>query len=64
VNIGIHIELASLLRLSLYTWNTAVKNRKICPVWTLLQAAEITEMFGAGGSRICSVHMVQASTCK
>jgi len=28
VNIGIHIELASLLRLSLYTRNTAVKNRE------------------------------------
>jgi hypothetical protein len=37
--------------------------KKLCTAWTLLQEAEIIEMFITEGTRICSCCRVQASTC-
>jgi hypothetical protein len=61
-----HIELASHLRLSVPMLNTTVKNHeerenRLCPARTFLKAAEITETFATGETRICICCMVQAS---
>jgi hypothetical protein len=59
------VELASCLRLSVSTLNTIVKNHgkidKVHPVWTLLQAVEITEMFATRETGICTSCIVEAS---
>jgi hypothetical protein len=38
------------------------KLKEVSSVWTILQAAEITEMFAAGETGICSCCMVQSTT--
>jgi hypothetical protein len=63
---GTHIELASHLRLSVPILHTIVKNheeseKRLCPVRTFLKAAQITEIFATGKTRICTCCMVQAS---
>lgn len=68
-HIGTCTELTLQLILPASTINITVRNCKeiersyVWLAWTLLQAAEITELFITGGTGICSSCMVQAGTC-